>query len=649
MKSRWVGMGAAVLWIGSAWAGSEGTGTAHFLKLGVGGRGVAMGEAQTAAVDDATALHWNPAGLGNLNQYEVVFVHNSFVQGISQDVAYYARPTSQHGTLGFGLSMLKYGDIAGYDSSGYKTGNVRASDTLLTLGWGTSMDQWIRFRSTRLGANVKVLRKVLDQDSAVGAMVDLGMIYRAKDGFFRDLQSGIVIQNLGPGLKVDSGRSSLPAQMKFGLSYPFLGNNLTVGTDWVLPREGTSYFNGGLDYRLWDILSLRAGYKGSQDVDTGLSYGVRLGNERMRLDYAFAPFGPFGDSHRVSLGIRFGKGVRQERVENQIESTYRRAESKYGQGLLVDAYMQTLQLMTIAPWHQPSKQLAKRIETEFSQFADESRRQQLLEQVNDHYIQGEQFFQLDDLLRAKNEFEAILALQPDHLGSKAYLNRIEERFKSIVDNFYEAAMRSFAAGDYRQSQEYLQRVLVVNPDHGEARDQLARVEMLIDKQAKVMEAQQRQERIRPLRSAAAALMEQKRYMEALGKIEEILLIDTTDEEALRARVQARGLVAKTAHEEGLLAMERGDYDKAQELLKLALRYDPDNMELRKHYAQVEGRHEENKRAESQRLYREALDAFLTGDLENALRWARKSLDLDGENLESKRLVERLTQKRISSP
>jgi len=35
----------------------------EFLNIGAGARGLAMGSAQVASVDDGTAGYWNPAGL----------------------------------------------------------------------------------------------------------------------------------------------------------------------------------------------------------------------------------------------------------------------------------------------------------------------------------------------------------------------------------------------------------------------------------------------------------------------------------------------------------------------------------------------------------------------------------------------------------
>ena len=44
---------------------NAGTSAANFLKIGVGSRGMALGGAFTANVQDPSALHWNPAGIAH--------------------------------------------------------------------------------------------------------------------------------------------------------------------------------------------------------------------------------------------------------------------------------------------------------------------------------------------------------------------------------------------------------------------------------------------------------------------------------------------------------------------------------------------------------------------------------------------------------
>ena len=49
------------------------TNAISFLSLGTGARAIAMGRAFTAIADDATAVYWNPAGLGQLDKLDVLF------------------------------------------------------------------------------------------------------------------------------------------------------------------------------------------------------------------------------------------------------------------------------------------------------------------------------------------------------------------------------------------------------------------------------------------------------------------------------------------------------------------------------------------------------------------------------------------------
>src|SRR5687767_6342022 len=152
---------ACVLVHSTAFAKGAGTGSANFLKLGVGGRGVAMGEAHTAAVNDVMALYWNPAGLGRLSQNEVGFMHNNYFQGVDQGVIYYAQPTRKAGTFGTGLTMLRIGDIQGYDVAGIRTTELTASDTLISLGWGKSWENFQMLPNLNTGFSLKTLQKKL--------------------------------------------------------------------------------------------------------------------------------------------------------------------------------------------------------------------------------------------------------------------------------------------------------------------------------------------------------------------------------------------------------------------------------------------------------------------------------------------------------
>ncbi|MBI4396673.1 MAG: PorV/PorQ family protein [Elusimicrobia bacterium] len=614
------------------------------MKIGVGGRGVSMGEAQTAAVNDTMALYWNPAALGKLNYNEAAFMHNNFIQGVDQDALFYAQPTHNLGTFGAGLTLVRVGGIAGYNNSGIKTKELTATDTMITLGWGKVLEDVKYVTGLQTGLNLKSLSKKLGDDSASTMMADLGLLYEVKDGPVRNLRTAMVVQNLGGGVNFNE-KSDLPRLIKLGFAYPFFGNNLTTALDLVSPSDNSFFFNFGLDYRIWDILAFRLGYKGQNDLGNGITYGVSFGNERLHLDYAFVPFGDMGDTQRISVGIRFGKAYREAQVQSQITQAYERAEARYAQGYLVEAYIQAAQIMDVAPWHRPTRNLMRGIEDEFQHLEDIARREQLQAQIDEHYSRGEQHFQLDELIPAKREFEAILALQPTHSGAKTYLKRIDDRFKSIVQNFYESAMRHFAAGNYKDAKDFFEKVLVVDPANAEAREQLSRTEKLMGDAQKAADERARLETIRPVYHAALSAFEKKEYDEALKRFEEVLSMDTENNEARRYRLLCKDLLAKQAYEDGNDAAQNGEWSRASDSYKRALRYKPDFSDAQAAMEKVRSHLGEQQKTESQKMYKLGLEAFLSGDQAKAMELWQKAVDMDPENLEAKRGLERITSKR----
>ncbi|MFH1319503.1 MAG: PorV/PorQ family protein, partial [Bacteroidota bacterium] len=84
----------------SAFCESGGTKSAEFLKIGIGARAVAMGEAFTAVSGDADCMAWNPAGLATLKGTHIRAMHNQWFQDISLDYFGIAHSLNKFGTIG---------------------------------------------------------------------------------------------------------------------------------------------------------------------------------------------------------------------------------------------------------------------------------------------------------------------------------------------------------------------------------------------------------------------------------------------------------------------------------------------------------------------------------------------------------------------
>lgn len=81
----------------------------EFLNIGAGARGLAMGGAQVASVNNATAAYWNPAGLSNvIDQPTINFMHAEYFAGIGKyDYGTIAFPSSGNKRT-IGLSLLRF-------------------------------------------------------------------------------------------------------------------------------------------------------------------------------------------------------------------------------------------------------------------------------------------------------------------------------------------------------------------------------------------------------------------------------------------------------------------------------------------------------------------------------------------------------------
>ncbi len=270
-----------------------GTAGANFLEVEVGARAMGMGGAFVAVADDVTALHWNPAGLADLEGVQVFGMRTSVysVDGLSED------------SVLAGYGMGRRGFAAGWLRTGAQ--DLYNEDTLLA-GYG------MKTPVEGLSAGLSVKRYSIDApgyeyyndpayDSGGDAALsgDLGILYR-----HANWSAGATYRNIGePKLQLLSTTTEpdpIVSEFRLGGAYVFR-EVMTMTVEWRAPREVPSYydsrssFNLGTEVWFYDVFALRAGMNRDR-----ITAGLGLKADPVRIDVALLSERRIGSLYRLS-------------------------------------------------------------------------------------------------------------------------------------------------------------------------------------------------------------------------------------------------------------------------------------------------------------------------------------------------------------
>ncbi len=286
---------------------SVGTTSAQFLKLGIGARSAAMGNAAASVYSATDSIYWNPSNLAYTERKELSFSHTVWFEDVSYQWLAFALPTDKVGVFGAAVQYVSYGSINRIDKTNVQYGTFSPVDMALYLSYANN------YKKICYGANLKyIYSKIENSASAVAA--DLGINYD-----FNNYKTsvGAALTNVGTKMKFNNDEEDLPTLFKMGISH-FITYDWLVSLDFNFPRDNEIYFNLGTEYCVEIAesieLALRAGYDGRNKDVPGFScinLGFGLKYLDYNFDYAFIPYGDIGMTHRFSLSIKFGKEVKK--------------------------------------------------------------------------------------------------------------------------------------------------------------------------------------------------------------------------------------------------------------------------------------------------------------------------------------------------
>lgn len=309
----------------------SGTSAANFLKIGVGARITAMGDAAIASVSDATAMYWN---VGAITRAE----GNGSIAISSQDwlvdtrLSYIAAVMhfGSFGSLGLDLAYLDYGKIEEttiYDQDG--TGRYfESNDVAIGLGYARSLTH-----NFSVGVKVKYISETLANVTASAFGFDVGAVFRTTF-FNNNMRLAASLSNFGSKMRFEGRDLSviysipdspsnkqvpadlttinweIPLLFRFGISNYFVNNEdftMLLGYDVLDSRDYEVRHNVGTELGYRNTFFVRGGYKFNYDeVDysfgLGFNFADMLGYP-VKLDYVYLNYGVFDALNQFTFSV----------------------------------------------------------------------------------------------------------------------------------------------------------------------------------------------------------------------------------------------------------------------------------------------------------------------------------------------------------
>ena len=338
----------------------------EFLSLGLGARGLAMGNSMTAITDDVSAAFWNPAGLSRMNKkYQLGLMHAEYFAGIAKyDYAGIGYKVNDRSTVAFSYIRFGVDNIMNTTELIDQQGNLdydkivpfSAIDNAFFLSYAHQLEKIDGFS---IGGNAKIIhRKIGSFAGAWGFGLDFGLQYHkkgwqaglmAKDvtstfnawkytltekviRVFQETQNEIPENGLeitlhkimiGGAKRVEFGKG-FNGTFSLDLDFTFDGKRNTLVRSDVVSMD--PHF--GMEFAYKNIVALRAGignFQQETDFDkkkrTSMQINLGLGvsiKEILTLDYAFTNIGDLSIaiySHIFSIKVGIDSFTKKNRID----------------------------------------------------------------------------------------------------------------------------------------------------------------------------------------------------------------------------------------------------------------------------------------------------------------------------------------------
>ncbi len=441
---------------------------AQFEDLGVGARGIGMGNAFIGLADDGYSIYYNPAGLQRVGWQELVLDYGKLYWGLDDD-SHLGQSFVGYAHHIDNLGKLKIDGTFGFGWLNFALTRYYRENTFM-FAFGKRIPG-IRTGSLAAGLNLKILYKGFKKtpytENAVN--LDTGDLRGGTDPVFENGYSHTAFST-DLGFLYDLGRHHSFAltlndinQPDMGLldkdrialatklGYAYRSDNFNMTSDLTFKRRDVTISAGTEKWFIGKTLGVRGGLGIGTREYASLCLGASYRYSKLfQFDYGFVyplrGISSFYGSHRFSLTLRFGVKVPEEipfeeelgKIRTELESAKEAAEKATleVEDLIKAKETSEIRIREAQEKQREAEEALHRLEKELlaikERFQAEKKAKERVMAIQGYWEQGFSYYRTGEYEEAIAEFEKILKLDPGHVQARRLIIELEAKIKKEI-------------------------------------------------------------------------------------------------------------------------------------------------------------------------------------------------------------------------
>ncbi|MDR2398906.1 MAG: hypothetical protein LBD61_00440 [Endomicrobium sp.] len=282
-----------------------------------------------------------------------------------------------------------------------------------------------------IGITLKDYSFSTQDNSKIAFAFDIGGQYNIKV-ISENLWAAAVFRNVGDKVKISESKSfDILQNFNFALRYNFYGSLKPAIMCDILQffkTNKTGYVFGAEIAPFYPVI-FRAGWRDYNDsIFKGVTAGLSLNFDSINIDYAFSSMNSGYDvKHTISMGFLIGNVFNASKsYDYYLGINFNKAKEAYKRKDYINARQIFEEILILYPEHEPSKDYLKKIAYDLS-----SNDRSLEIAIQKYLVKANHEFKANNLFKAQRYYNKILGIDTENVEAQNGIKQIQTTFKQI--------------------------------------------------------------------------------------------------------------------------------------------------------------------------------------------------------------------------